>query len=418
MNNVMLKGETINPAIAWRMLGWLMFAQLMVAFVGRSLGPLGALIGADLSLSKAQIGMLPAALFLGQAVASIPVGFLADRIGSRILLLYLSFCLGASFMLLTFLPYFSALLFLVLIGGFGYGGMHPVSNRGIIYWFSVKQRGTAMGIKQMGITGGSALAALLLLPLAASLGWRTALFIACLLLLLSGMVSSYYYRDSLEGTINKVKKQRASFPFYRALINMARNKPLFLVSISAMGLNGSQMCLNTYIVLFANERLGFSLFLSGLLLVISEISGSIGRVSWGAISDRFFNGQRISILMIITIISILSSLIVAKLPSGTPFWVMVPVIAVFGFAVSGFNGIWMNLASELVPREYSGISSGFSITLGSLGVIIIPPLFGFMVDVNGSFTSGWLLLGGIMLMVLVTLSFLYYTLKKGETGLQ
>lgn len=154
MNNVMLKGETINPALAWRMLGWLMFAQLMVAFVGRSLGPLGALIGADLSLSKAQIGMLPAALFLGQAVASIPVGFLADRIGSRILLLYLSFCLGASFMLLPFLPYFSALLFLVLIGGFGYGGMHPVSNRGIIYWFSVKHVELPWGSSKWGLQVG------------------------------------------------------------------------------------------------------------------------------------------------------------------------------------------------------------------------------------------------------------------------
>ncbi|MCM3732698.1 hypothetical protein M3196_13580 [Fictibacillus nanhaiensis] len=40
-----------------RMLIWLLIVQIMVAFVGRGLVPLGVLIGADLSLTKAQIGI-------------------------------------------------------------------------------------------------------------------------------------------------------------------------------------------------------------------------------------------------------------------------------------------------------------------------------------------------------------------------
>ncbi|SDZ81407.1 hypothetical protein SAMN05421743_101298 [Thalassobacillus cyri] len=70
--------STLTPANKfepWRMLLWLLMAQIMVAFIGRSLGPLGVLIEEDLSLTKAQVGLLPSALFLGQAVASIPTGF-------------------------------------------------------------------------------------------------------------------------------------------------------------------------------------------------------------------------------------------------------------------------------------------------------------------------------------------------------
>ena len=37
----------------------------------------------------------------------------------------------------------------------------------------------------------------------------------------------------------------------------------------------------------------------------------------------------------------------------------------------------MNIALELVPKEQTGLSSGFSITLGSMGVIVVPPSFGF-----------------------------------------
>ncbi|MFB3167653.1 MFS transporter [Neobacillus sp. 179-C4.2 HS] len=97
MANLMVKNKAVHLSEPWRMLLFLLVAQLMVAFVGRSIGPLGVLIGEDLSLTKSQIGMLPAALFLGQAVASVPAGFLTDRYGSRKLLLMAAFCLGLGF---------------------------------------------------------------------------------------------------------------------------------------------------------------------------------------------------------------------------------------------------------------------------------------------------------------------------------
>ena len=88
--------EQVNP---WRMLGFLLLAQLMVAFIGRSISPLGALIGTDLSLTKSQIGMLPAALFLGQAIVSLPAGFATDRIGSRTLLVVSALLMGGGYLL-------------------------------------------------------------------------------------------------------------------------------------------------------------------------------------------------------------------------------------------------------------------------------------------------------------------------------
>jgi MFS transporter, ACS family, hexuronate transporter len=398
-----MKRMLIEPH--WQMLIWLLIVQVLVAFVGRGLVPLGVLIGADLSLSKAQIGMLPAGLFLGQALASIPAGFLVDRVGSRRLLLVLSICLGTGFILSTFFTHFWSMLLFVVIGGLGYGAMHPVSNRGIIYWFSKTQRGTAMGIKQMGVTLGSALSAVVLLPVAVSYGWRTAMIGAAMLLIVTGILSFFHYRDSENAPANN-SKQRLSV-FYRSMWGMIRNKSLLLVSLSALGLNGAQMCLNTYLVLFAYEKLGISLFLSGLLLVISEAFGSFGRVAWGVISDRIFNGERIIIIIVIAIVSSIASTTMALLPNHTPFGVLVPIVAVFGFAVSGFNGIWMNLASELVPPEQAGISSGLSITIGSLGVMAAPPIFGLMVDLNGNYSSGWLfitcLLGVVMAILIVLL---------------
>lgn len=395
----------INP---WKMLAWLFVAQVSVAFIGRSLAPLGLLIGTDLSLSMAQIGMLPAALFLGQSLASIPVGYFTDLIGSRKVLLMLSICLGLSFLLMTFSSTFLVVLFLIALGGIGYGSMHPASNRGIIYWFTPNKRGTAMGIKQMGVTFGSALSALLLLPLASEWGWRPVLLGACLLLIIIGFLAFLFYKDPPVVKNTTGLKSKEPSHLVPSIYAMFKNKALILISICAMGLSGGQMALNTYLVLFAYERLEISLVLSGVLLVISEVSGSLGRIIWGIISDRLFEGRRIIVLIIIAFFTVFLSLTVAFLPPGTSFWTMALITVFLGFCMSGFNGIWMNTATELVPREQSGIASGFSIMLGSWGVIVGPPLFGFIVDQTGSFVFGWLFLAVIMMMVIVLL---FYTKK-------
>ncbi|MGM0900308.1 MAG: MFS transporter [Bacillota bacterium] len=412
MSNLMVKNKPVFISEPWRMLLFLLLAQLLVAFVGRSIGPLGVLIGEDLSLNKSQIGMLPAALFLGQAFASVPAGFLTDRFGSRKLLVIAAFFLGLGFLVMTFLGQFWAVLLLVMLGGIGYGSMHPITNRGIIVWFPLNQRGTAMGIKQTGVTAGSALAGLILLPLGAVYGWRTVVLGPCILLLISGIVSYMLYRDPPVQA--KSDNRGGLVSFYKSMFNMIKNKSLMLVSLSAMGLNGSQMCLNTYLVLFVYEKFGISLVLSGILFVISEVSGTFGRIAWGMISDFLFKGNRIVILLIITVLTAISSLTIALIPSAT-FWMLVPIVIVFGFSVSGFNGIWMNLASEIVPPEQAGISSGVSITFGSIGVMLVPPTFGLMVDQTGSFTFGWLFITMLMVLVFFMLSYLAIISKRKNT---
>ncbi|MFA8438460.1 MFS transporter [Pueribacillus sp. YX66] len=401
--------NTYSSMTPWKMLAWLFATQVLVAFVGRSLAPLGVLIGHDLSLTKAQIGMLPAALFLGQSIAAIPVGYVTDQLGSKRLLLALAVCLGASFMFMTLTSFFILVLIMITVGGLGYGAMHPVSNRGIMYWFTARTRGTAMGIKQMGVTLGSALAALVLLPLANAFGWRPVLLGAGLLLIVVGYLTYlFYYDPPRENEIRKTNRGG----FFASMKVMLRHKPLLLVSLAAVGLQGSQMMLNTYLVLFAYEKLAISLVLAGVLLVISEIGGSFGRVGWGVISDRIFNGRRLIILMLISIFAGFISIVISQLPTGTSFGVMAVITFIFGFCIAGFNGVWMNAATELVPREQSGAASGFSIMIGSWGVILGPPLFGLIVDKTGSFSAGWIFLSGILIVVIMLLLVAMTLVKK------
>lgn len=399
---------------SWIMLGWLLFAQIFVAFIGRSISPLGVFIGESLTLTNAQIGMLPAALFLGQFAAAVPAGILADKIGTKPLLLAVSLCLGVSLFVASFTTSFLLLLLLIVIGGFGYGAMHPTSNRGIIYWFEHRRRGTAMGIKQMGVTAGSSLAALLLVPLAGWYGWRPVIMLAALHLMLAGLISFWRYQDTLEATTSRNIPHEKGKTMAK-LKNMGRNRPLLLISGGAMGLNGAQMCVNTYLIIYAIQIIGLPIYLAGLLLVISEVAGSLGRIGWGVVSDRLFHGNRLIILSIIAVVSTISAVIMALFPPGTPFLAMAALAFLFGSCVSGFNGVWMNIATELVPARETGLASGFSISLGSWGVIIGPPLFGLVTDLTGVFAAGWYSLATLLFFTSILFLCLHMANRKDET---
>ncbi|MEI3606007.1 MFS transporter [Pseudogracilibacillus sp. SE30717A] len=402
-----MKNIEYSKYISWKMLGWLFAIQLLIALVARSLAPLGIIIGDDLQLTKSQIGMFPAALFLGQSLISIPAGLLTDKIGSRKMIFFIVLLLGCSFLIISISTSFILLLFLISIAGFAYGASHPATNRGILLWFSVKTRGTAMGLKQMGVTLGSALATIILLPIAKSLGWQSATFTAALILLVVGvLICSMYSEPRSIGYVrntNQTKPTSRKIDF-KNIIQMLKHKGLILITFSAMLLSGSQMILNTFIILFAHEKIGISLLLSGVLLVIAELGGSLGRVSWGIISDHLFRGKRIIVLLLISILVAMISLIIALLPHGTSFYNIAFIVFIFGFGTSGFNGVWMNATTEIVHPSVSGLATGFSITFGSWGVIFFPPIFGSIIDQTGEYTISWLFVTFLMVLSIISLS--------------
>src|SRR5690625_1802432 len=86
----------------YKMLIYLFTIQLLIAFVARSIAPLGLIIGENLQLTMSQIGMFPAALFLGQSLVSMPAGVLTDKLGSRKMILLIVLALSVSSLLMSF----------------------------------------------------------------------------------------------------------------------------------------------------------------------------------------------------------------------------------------------------------------------------------------------------------------------------
>ncbi|WP_078592629.1 MFS transporter [Evansella clarkii] len=388
-----------NKPNPWQMLAYLFLIQLFIAFTARSIAPLGLKIGEDLQLTMSQVGILPAALFLGQSIISMPAGILTDKAGSKKILLMIILGLSGSFFLLSFSSSFMLILFFIFLAGFGYGASHPATNQGVNDWFNSKRRGTAMGIKQMGVTAGSALSALLLLPAASQFGWRTAVFIPAISLLVIGIILYLAYKEPKSPASSLTRRKPVSLP------KLLTHPGLLLVTLSAMLLTASQTILNTFIVIFAYDYLQISIMLAGVLLGIAEFGGALGRLTWGILSDRLFAGKRIIVLLLISLLVAVVSFITSLLPQNTPFHLMAVIVFIFGFGASGFNGVWMNATSEIAPQSYAGTATGASITLSSWGAILFPPVFGILIDWTGLYSIGWNFV--TLLMVISILSLLF-----------
>ncbi|MEK4426309.1 MFS transporter [Solibacillus sp. FSL K6-1523] len=359
----------------------ILVGQFFTAFVGRSLSTFMVFIGEDLALTKVQLGLFPTALFIGQFLATMPIGYVADRVNTRLLMILLMSVVAGSFLVFAWMDNFYLAFIFILIAGLAYGGMHPVTNKLLVYEFSPSKLTLPMGVKQMSITLASATISILLLPLAVVIGWRWAMTIAVLVLVIVCLVSSIYF-IRLPWTEKPVQSTERLWTLVKQL---SKSKMLFFTNSSAFILMGVQITFNTYLILFLIETKHWPIYVAGLCLALSELCGAVGRVSWGVISDRFLAGNRWLVLFGITLIST-GSLVGLYFSQSTILIVI--FIAFIGFALSGFNGIWMTLAVESVDRSLSGFASGYSVTVASIGVFLIPPFFGYFIEQGGYLLAG------------------------------
>lgn len=383
----------------------ILVGQFFTAFVGRSLSPFMVYIGEDLALTKVQLGLFPTALFIGQFLATMPIGYYADRVNTRQLMLVLMSVVAGSFLVFAWMDNFFFAFILILIAGLAYGGMHPVTNKLLVYEFPPAKLTLPMGVKQMSITLASAGISILLLPLALVIGWRWAITLAVFMLVFVCLISSVYF-SRLPWTEKPIQSTE---PLWTQVKQLSKSKMLFFTNSSAFILMGVQITFNTYLILFLIETKHWEIYMAGLCLALSELCGAAGRVSWGIISDRLFAGNRWIVLLGITFIS--TGSLVALYFSHSTILIVI-FIAFIGFALSGFNGIWMTLAVESVNRSLSGFASGYSVTVASIGVFLIPPFFGYFVERGGYLFAGIFVTGLFFLCALLMIYAMHLFRKK------
>ncbi|MBI2908235.1 MAG: MFS transporter [Chloroflexi bacterium] len=367
-------------------------AQAAVGTTSQAVPVLASFYKADLNLTSAEVGIFSGSLALGGIFVALAAGFVTDRLGVRPILLIGPLVVGGAVVALSFVPAFSFFLILALVAGAGHALTNPAIAKSILYWFPVNRRATAMGIKQTGIPLSGALGASILPALALAFDWRFAMAALGLTVAAAAVTAFLLYRNA-----PNVAHQRARKPPSLASIKaIFTNRNTWLICGLAAVLIGSQYCVVTYLILYL-KGLQVSPTVAGGYLALIQMSGLVARVILGFLSDFGLGGRRKVVMVSCGLLAVAALLLTALLTSETPATILILIMAALGVSIIGWHGIWITMMAESSKVELAGTAVGFSSMLGHVGAVVVPALYGWIVDQSGGYAVAWYTLAGLVL---------------------
>jgi len=346
-------------------------------------------IKSDLALTYTWTGALMSAYFVGYTLGQVPWGILSDRKGSR-LTMSLS-VLGVS--LFTLLFGFSdtvmkavALRFLAGLMGAGIfvPGVKLVSS-----WFHSDERGTALGLLNIGGSTGMILASWFVPLLSAGIGWNNGLKITGGFGLASASICYLLLKDkSTEGR-----------PLNLRELPVDRREFWFLSFMQFIRL-GSYYTFIAWMPLVLREDYGFTVIATSTAMSILNISGIFANPIGGWVSDRLGEPRVLSGGFLV-----LSALIftLAIQPEGVLLYALI-------FLLGWFLNLSRSPAFTIIPRLFgtasAGSISGINNTFASFGAFALPLMLGYVRDYTQSYQVGWITLGALALISSLLLYFI------------
>ena len=382
----------------WAVLVLITLAHALGALAVLSVAPLSPFLLDALHLSRAQVGLLLPAVYLGGVLMSLPAGWLTDRLGVRLTLGAGQAVIGLLVLVAALAGSLRTLLACLVLAGFGFSVLNPSTGKAVLEWFPPRGRGLAMGIKQTGLTLGGLVGALALPPLALVAGWRAALAAGGALALVSAALTLFVYRSPAGASAASA----AAWPRLGELRVFLRRPGVIVVFLSGLALSVAQSSVLAHLAIYVRETFALSPVAAGQMLALAQAGGTAGRLAWGVISDRFFGGRRRPGVVVNALIGAGAYALLA-LGDRLPLAGLVPLALVAGVGAFGWVGLYLALVAEIGGARYAGLLTGVAVAFAWSGVLIGPPVFGLLVDRTGSYAWPWLALAVVGLGVAATL---------------
>ncbi len=385
-----MKQDDLNEpdSAAWLVLLILFLAQFTMSMGSFGYGPLAPFLRQEFKVSLGQIGSLVSIFYLSTTLFSIPAGLLVDRIGSRSMLVACLILEGIPYGAMMFANDFWLILVCTAISGGGYGIINQVSTKSIMGWFERRMRGTAMGIKQAGVSLGGGVVALLLPAISISCGWKIAIVAISGSMLFMAAIAWFFFQ---EVPVDH-RRAKSAKPVRIAARSLRRIilRPAFILLMAilfflAFG-HGSTI---GFLVLYLKEQLLYPVDIAGACLACAMVAATVGRIGWGMLSDYAFQGDRIKPMVLLSSIGALSALGIGLLNPNVPLWITFFWSALLGLTLNGWNAVVMLLFAEIGGLELAASVQSIGMASVGVGFLLGPILFGYAADTFGYFI-GWM----------------------------
>ena len=372
--------ELINPSY-WRTVSLITLWQVSASICYYTVFAATPFFRDVFGLSRFAVGLVVTGLTLGYAVFVLPLGAATDRYGERRTLFLGLVGLAAGVLLVAGAASYALLLGAVFVLGSAYGTAIPGTNKAVFDSIDPGRQNTAIGIKQVGVTAGSGISALVVTGLAEAVSWRAGFLVASVFAIVVAVGFFVLYEG--DGTAGN-----GSFPDFRRL---ASNTPYRVLTAAGFFLGAALFTTTGYTILYIEESVGASVIFGGYVFALVQLFGSAGRVLTGWLADVLPGDPQLRITAILigqTLASAVLFVVVAT--TGTRVASAVAFSAL-GFFVLGNTGVYYSCMATLVPAdEMGGATAGGQLALIA-GALVAPPVFGRLADVFG-YRASWLFL--------------------------
>ena len=362
-----------------KVIGLVGSAHVVSHFFQLALPPLFPILKDDLSVSYAALGLLSTVFFIASAVTQPAMGFLVDRIGARPVLIIGITLLGLSYLMMGLLPTYPAFIVLAAIGGVGNSVFHPADYSILTASVSERRLGRAYSVHTVGGNVGWTLAPIVMIALAAVIGWQGALISIGIAGLALGAFLTWrgsLLRDESDAHRRSEgggdgESRTTGFAF---LFNASILASFIFFMFLAMGQFGIQ----SFSVTALNTVYGVDLALAGSALTTYLAAGAIGTIVGGVAADRVRDpGMIVAVTFAITAL-----IFVAMGGLELPFWAMFTGFALTGFAMGVAMPSRDLIVKRATPAGATGRVFGFVYSGLDIGGTITPVLFGAFMDLG------------------------------------
>ncbi len=349
----------------------------------------------DLGWTRQQVTSGNAYSKIGIALAfGVIAGRLVDAVGPRRLMIVGILIAGAALLGLSEVTGLSFFYFCYCLNALGYVCGGPLPNQVLLSrWFDAA-RGKAMGVAYLGIGLGGALVPLLANTLTAAYGWRGALKVLGVLMILIALPAALFVREPGPSAAAKAAASAASL---RDVLRRPAFAFLALGSMASIGaVGGTIQNLALYL------KLDRKLSQGEVDTVLSTIlAGSIvGRLLMGWLADRW--SKKRVMLLVYSIVAI-SIPMIARAPDTKS---LLAASILFGIGLGGDYMIIPLMAAELFGLALMGRVMGIVLTADGVAEALVPMAVAATRDSTGSYATGFLMLVGLAALGAVAVGFI------------
>lgn len=348
-----------------------------------------------------ELGLIGSALFYAYALGKFTNGFLADHANIRSFL-PIGFLLTALCNLA--MGFNTALTMAIVLWGLngwfqGFGA--PGSVVAMTAWYSNKERGRTYGIWSTAHSIGEGLTFFGVGTIVAILGWRFGFIVPALIGIGTAAIVYFLLRDRPQTlglpNVNIWKgdsydpdaedKKRGPKSVLMLQLSILKIPSIWILCLASAMMYMTRYGINSWGILYLQEDRGMSLPMAGTMLMISTLTGIVGAIAFGFISDTVFGARRPPANLLFALIEIFGLILIFFGPNN----MIVLTIGMLCFGL-GLTGLVTSLgglfAVDIAPNRVAGAAMGVIGIVSYLGAGLQEYISGVLIESNLTVVDG------------------------------